>query len=928
MLRSRRHRSPGRVPFTPVPPRPAQGALPSRSWLPATAGAAAIAATAGLMLAAPDSHAAGRPDLRTLSVSAPASATSGALLPVRVVASASGSRAPRVGFAVYLSADAKRSKSDMKLTSTERLPRLASGRSRTVPLAVTIPVAQAPGKVRVIVCLDDAAKVRERSESNNCRAARQPLTIAAPSTDPATAGAAAPAARIAAELAAGKLTPAKALEYRVLARFGDPKLPAQYAGDPGDAEDDGVLREAASAWADLPKPTRKAIGEYFLPPPVRQALEQDPSALVRAKGGKGAKRGKRNAAADRLGDDSGVDAADEDAAPEVCATEYTRVKTWDNVSAAGGKVRLHWERSKPEDGAKAKALVGDVTRAYARFKQMLGSEPLSDANVGCYHGPDGALDIYVTPVWYKAGVTVPSAQSDQHEADCEGYPGFVAADPDHPRYRLGYTIAHEMFHAFQMAYRYKAGCKDAAWLDEGSATWAGHLIYPADNAEHLFKFVLQYPHDSIENDYHSWVFFLWMEKRFGDAAIRTTYRSLKSTDSTAAVDQGVGLRKEFLDFAKAGWNQEPEASFAAWDGLATVPHVTEGFPSGPVVPVNFHLAGQKERTAYSKFSLRALGRDYKRYPVTDEKLRSLTFKNPLAKNPNVKIGVYLTLASGAVRWEDWSGKDEVKLCRDQPEQDVRDIVLVYANATPAEQFSPADVLIAATPEWALKDSCETDLPWHYEVLWGQLTYHVEGHRPGNANDGLCVLNGFETRDKVDFVGAADGSGFKPGENVFAKTGNGEEIEGDFGITAEKPTRAHVLDGCKGWDNSGPKTQCHATHNDDMGPFEIGFRMTAESRQAQVATLRWGIPPAIAGFFDADDSVCNVGTLDHYLDDPEMYESDVLMTDLAGTKPFTVSLSGDWSWTGPGDLGDKGTLTYSYEAKMRLQRVNADGTPAT
>lgn len=759
----------------------------------------------------------------------------------------------------------------------------------------------------MIACVDDPSKVRESNERNNCKAAPGKLTIGA-----AGGTAEAPAELIAADLAAGKLTAAQALEYRVLSRFGDPALPARYAGAAGDHEDDGAMRAAASGWAGLSKAQRKRIGKYFQPFALRSALEADPASVSKRKG-KGGSKGKRSAE----GDDEIAD----DVAPEVCDSDYFKVRSWSNVTAAGGKVRLHWETSNTEDGKAAKALVGDVTRAYARFKQMLGREPLSDAKVDCYHGPDGALDVYVTDVHYKAGVTVPSTQSNVNDGQCQGYPAFIGADPKHPSFKLGFTVVHELFHAFQMAYPYRAGCKDAVWLDEGSATWAAHLIYPSDQTEHLFSAAIQYPDNGL-GDYTSWVFFLWAHQRFGDSAVRKSYEALRQRDSMDAVNGAIGtFRKEFLDFARHGWNQAPFPSFVEWDQLATLPrpHYED------VVPRHLFLAGQKERTAYAKFELRALSRDYKRYVITDEKVRRLTFNNVLHTNPDAQIGAILTFADGSQRFEDWSRKEKVRFCRDQPEQDVRELVLVYASSIAANRYTPGDRLIDGTPELQLADSCE-DLPWHFKVLSGQMKTTVDGSRPGDTAVGLCALDGYATRDVVDFTAAAAGAGFQAGKHVLAKGAYGSMLSGEFSIHADQPTSLHTLTGCKGWDDGSPITKCTATHADNykLG-HDVGATLLADSRDAAEATVQWWLPPAIAGFFDANDSVCNVGQQHNHVDE-ELVQSKASMRELESGRPVTLTHSGSMAW-GPLDVrGEKGSLSYEWEFELRVQRVKADGSP--
>src|SRR5207245_6717296 len=70
-----------------------------------------------------------------------------------------------------------------------------------------------------------------------------------------------------AAVAAHRLTPQQGLFYRALAAFGDPRLPAAYAGDPAGV-DHGVAREVVERWPTLTPAHRAVLQAYFTPPPA------------------------------------------------------------------------------------------------------------------------------------------------------------------------------------------------------------------------------------------------------------------------------------------------------------------------------------------------------------------------------------------------------------------------------------------------------------------------------------------------------------------------------------------------------------------------------------------------------------------------------------------------------------------------------------
>src|SRR4051794_31732731 len=76
-------------------------------------------------------------------------------------------KAPASKLTVFLSRDARRSRSDAKLGS-KRLKAVKPRKTATGKLKVSL---HGPGTWRLVACADAAGKVKERSEKNNCRAA-------------------------------------------------------------------------------------------------------------------------------------------------------------------------------------------------------------------------------------------------------------------------------------------------------------------------------------------------------------------------------------------------------------------------------------------------------------------------------------------------------------------------------------------------------------------------------------------------------------------------------------------------------------------------------------------------------------------------------------------------------------------------------------
>jgi VCBS repeat-containing protein len=125
--------------------------------------------------------AASRADLKVTKVSAaPASETAGSSFKVSVtVKNAGGRKAKASKLAAYLSLDARRGAGDVRLNGAPKVKALKHGRTDKGGRRFTIPPGAKAGVYRVLVCADAKGAVKERSEGNNCRAAKGSLKIPA-----------------------------------------------------------------------------------------------------------------------------------------------------------------------------------------------------------------------------------------------------------------------------------------------------------------------------------------------------------------------------------------------------------------------------------------------------------------------------------------------------------------------------------------------------------------------------------------------------------------------------------------------------------------------------------------------------------------------------------------------------------------------------
>lgn len=847
-----------------------------------------------------------RADLTAAALQAPTHAHPGGAVPLAVTVKVKNRAVAKTATRFYLSADRKAGKGDTRLASVTTPKLRAKGSSVAFAQATLAPTTR-PGAWNVIACADGTKKVRERNERDNCRVAK--LTVAAEGTTPSAQS------LIAADLQAGKLSAEKALVYRVFAEFGDRRLPAKYRGDAGAEEDATILREASAAYATLSKAAKKQLFPFFLPPAAAASWANLPSSSSpppaqpkkKATKKKRAKKTKTKAKA------RAVQAADEEDDEEDpgdrCDAEQLVGMDWKSAPAAGGKLRFWWRTDAPEMEAKAKGLAAEIAGvAYPKFKQVMGRDVLSDAKIPCFHGSDGALDIYFVPNIQRArAMAIPSAQSPNNNLICDGTPSFIVAEYHTNRWDL----AHELFHAFQFLFPYQEDCRNYLWFDEGSANWGGNLAFPGDNGEHEHNQMLdtRYTWELPAHDYESWPFALFLEKTQGPQAIRAIYEQFGKADALPAMNAAIGgFRTQWREFAKHAYNQDPVPSFQQWDGVKE--HPLSNYREFD--PVHLHLAGQKKRSAYPKADMSRLTRDYKAYTITDEKLRELKFVNPLAGDADFGVQAIVTVG-GVKRVEDWTGKRTVTFCRDNPEQNITDLVLIYSNA----KFGK-DQRIDAEPEMKLRDRCD-GFPYHYKVL--SASFNQTTYAKSNVSFPCSRLNGLTGTNEFKGTG---GAAPLDAENKLEK--------GKYSLDGRIYTRVpaswtQTLSGCEYTDDLDI-IPCQTTKVETPRPdgtWQMGFSIRANSPDATTAKITWTIMDPSVGYFDADNSVCNFMEQWKGLDYEDQLQ-DVPLEKLASTAPQTYVFSGGPKHWNATQGGQAATIQFDWTHTVTVQRVDEDGAP--
>jgi hypothetical protein len=577
-----------------------------------------------------------------------------------------------------------------------------------------------------------------------------------------------------------------------------------------------------------------------------------------------------------------------------------------SMPAGAGAVVLYDHEERGQRRAAKRIARAIRTKIFPRFERLLQRRPPSDAHVRCFNGPDGRLDVYLTEPTSIPGLDPPEGTvafvHPYTSATCAPRrPVFAAVRPSVGRF----VLAHELFHAFQAAYDTADRCSEYSEWEEATATWAGDWVYPRDDTEHGHRAAIEKPEWPISFwGYGAWVFPRYLSEKFGAKTIRRIEEAKERYAVDAHVDRAIPgrLRERFPEFALYAWNQAPlprvkglGPSFRAWDRITAKPKAQL---------TTLALGGQRVATApLPADRLRPLARAYRRIVVGDEKIRHLVFENPDASIANFHVRAMVRRADGSWTAENWDGKGRVEFCRDDPAQDVREIVLVYANSA-TNRYSR----VAATPRLVAEDSCAL----RYRVLAASVSLSTTASAP----DTLC---GTQAGAKQ-----LDGSG---GEQPLDARNElqlrGGSVSGGVSVRVPAMWHAHHLDGCSVVVGEGLR-RCSVDvpdrRPDGDGTWPISF--SVDGRWDQPAwQVKWGFDRAEVGFVDVGEDECNVYIWGTWRGD-ENVQQVPRATFLSGD-PVTLTFSGSGRPTFIGERLDA-TIDHTWTYSMTIQRVPSGG----
>jgi hypothetical protein len=481
---------------------------------------------------------------------------------------------------------------------------------------------------------------------------------------------------IAAALAAGSITYEQSLLDRALALYNSPGLPAQF--------DSPVvnLHAAQDLLVEIDQKEATLSADLLAKLAPFRARPSDPISIYNVPPAK-----------------AGVNAR----------TVADTIPTWTSLPAAGGAARV-WVKASPDSAAQLARHAADVQRVWTALHDFF-TYPMPDAagNPAASINPDGAIDFYF----------VDGSDLDPRRLDCvtnpngkyclfgtanDGYAtpapafqgnessGYLVVGEDASGDNLVDTLAHELTHAGQYAYDWQ----ETSWLKESTATWVAYRVMkklglaPEYEYGYLSTFfdgldqTLTRPGPGNTNSYASWLYFQFAAMEAGPEVVQAIWEAAAAdgVQGVKAVDSVFSFDTHFPAFALRNWNKDPvQPKYKTPD---------DTFPGG-LVPKDRNkvttLPGGKEDSL--NVSLPPMSSAYFEY-VFPASTRDITFDNTLANTAGAHVWAMRNVNETWKQPEDWSGQAKPTFCRDVPDQDVGQLILVVSNSSLTDTLKVTD----------------------------------------------------------------------------------------------------------------------------------------------------------------------------------------------------------------------------------------------
>jgi len=481
---------------------------------------------------------------------------------------------------------------------------------------------------------------------------------------------------IARALTAHRISRPAALIDQVFALLAPAKLPRSLVGSKplADLSDSGVLAAVADGWRTLSAAQQASVLPYLGPYKFPKAHGRDRPDIVHPR--------------------------------EACSRDWvgfggrpgsvilppfgsTVPRGWAFIGTTHFKI---WYLTKDipfttaaESKASAQYLAAEVETVWTKETKLFGRTPISDAHEKC-NGGDGRMDIYVyRQTFSTAGLTESFAPWE-----CHATPAYMVMAPDFANapWLVQYVLAHEFFHTIELSYNVAGDCLTYGWLGEATGTWVVDYVYPSNNAEQhnavdYFNVDFRHPLYSTgfngKTGYDDYIYLFFLARQFNPGVIREIWDNTEHADPIHAIMAAVpgGIAASWYQFALDNWNRAPLDNYTAWDDI---PYMLKDNPFAEI-----DLGGKHSKVfslGEGGYDLDPLSSNYLYITVTDKNVAQLTFTHygfTKPPKPGVRLDALIELSDGTFRQEDWTAGADKTFCRENADQDVVSVLLMYSN---------------------------------------------------------------------------------------------------------------------------------------------------------------------------------------------------------------------------------------------------------
>jgi len=307
----------------------------------------------------------------------------------------------------------------------------------------------------------------------------------------------------------------------------------------------------------------------------------------------------------------------------------------------------------------AKQVEKAFTDSWTKFKELLQCEPGQTIHV--YIGVANlGENVYGLTQWNNTG-------------NCT-----VSLTPLLDDKKLKSTAVHELFHCFQvsgMGLALNELPDDMEWLLDATATWSEHFIYPDYNREHEYLNAyfndLDNPLIAKYKRYNCYMFFYYLQAYLQDtSAVPNALKKAKTSPVSYVLPELVAdFNAAYYMYAGCNYNKEPLKFYQD----------TPSFPAIQASENPIFISESVSCDVHVRLEQGAMRYDLIDFSEDIEKIVDIEFKfaafeeKGLGRRALIKVG-------GEWHEEDWSGISRRKFCRNEPSENVEQVLLIHSIA--------------------------------------------------------------------------------------------------------------------------------------------------------------------------------------------------------------------------------------------------------